>query len=174
MPRSSPEGKETLRWWIIDTELKHKRILDIGVGQGTYVKMYREVLPPATWVGIDIWEPYRTQYKLDTIYDEFYLEDVRTFDYQSAGPFDIIFAGDILEHMKKEEAVALVDRMLQSTKDLYVSIPIIYLPQKADHGNPYEEHIKPDWSHKEFTDTFPQVKKSYAGKLIGVYHLTGN
>ena len=101
-----------------------------------------------------------------------YEADVRTFDYATKGPFEIAFVGDVLEHMTKEESIALVDKLLTSVDTIFVSIPIVYMPQGADGGNPYEVHVKPDWSHEEVLETFPFIKESWAGKKIGVYKIS--
>ena len=99
------------------------------------------------------------------------MEDVRTFDYSKVGNVDICFAGDVIEHMKKEEALAMTNKLLDISDNLYLSIPIIYMPQGADEGHPYEVHVKPDWSHEEVMESFPHIKGFWGGPKIGVYHL---
>ena len=174
MPRSDYEGKEQIRKWIRDVTPTHNKILDIAVGEGTYLNLFKDLenLQGCEWYGIEIWEPWVPKYKLDEIYDHFYLEDVRTFDYSKVGQTDITFAGDVIEHMKKEEALKLVNDLLEISDNLYLSIPIIYMPQGADEGNPYEVHVKPDWSHEEVMDSFPNIKGFWGGPKIGVYHLS--
>tara|TARA_R100000231_G_scaffold123080_1_gene93263 strand:+ start:261 stop:788 length:528 start_codon:yes stop_codon:yes gene_type:complete len=173
MPRSDYEGKEQIKEWISNVNLKYNKILDIAVGEGTYLNLFKglENLKDSEWYGVEIWPAWVPKYKLDEIYDHFYLEDVRKFDYSKVGKVDIAFAGDVIEHMKKEEAIALVDKLLDVADNLYLSIPIIYMPQGADEGNPYEIHVKPDWSHTEVLGTFPHIKDSFAGNKIGVYYL---
>jgi len=173
MPRSDYEGKVQIKDWISSVNPKYNKILDIAVGEGTYLNLFKDLdnLKESEWYGVEIWPAWVPKYNLNEIYDHFYLEDVRTFDYNKVGKVDIAFAGDIIEHMKKEEAIALVDKLLDVADNLYLSIPIIYMPQGADEGNPYEVHVKPDWSHQEVLETFPQTKNSWAGRKIGVYHL---
>ena len=54
-----------------------------------------------------------------------------------------------------------------------ISIPIVYLPQGADHGNQYEIHVKPDWSDKEVLESFPNIVEHHVEGIIGVYLLKG-
>ena len=173
MPRSDYEGKDQIRTWVSNVTPKHNKILDIAVGEGTYLNLFKDQdnLRDCEWYGIEIWEPWVPKYKLNEIYDHFYLEDVRTFDYSKVGKVDICFAGDVIEHMKKEEALAMTNKLLDISDNLYLSIPIIYMPQGADEGNPYEVHVKPDWSHEEVMDSFPHIKGFWGGPKIGVYHL---
>lgn len=173
MPRSDYEGKDQIRDWISELKPKHNKILDIAVGEGTYLNLFKEQenLKGCEWYGVEVWEPWVPKYKLNEIYDHFYLEDVRTFDYSKVGNVDLTFAGDIIEHMKKEEALDLYKNLLEVSDTLIMSIPIIYMPQGPDEGNPYEVHVKPDWSHQEVLESFPEVKDCWAGRKIGVYLL---
>ena len=168
-----PEGKDQIRDWISQLKPKHNKILDIAVGEGTYLNLFKEQenLKGCEWYGVEVWEPWVPKYKLNEIYDHFYLEDVRTFDYSKVGNVDLTFAGDIIEHMKKEEALDLYKNLLEVSDTLIMSIPIIYMPQGPDEGNPYEVHVKPDWSHQEVLESFPEVKDCWAGRKIGVYLL---
>ena len=71
MPRSDYEGKDQIRKWISDVTPKHKKILDIAVGEGTYLNLFKnlENLQGCEWYGVEIWEPWVPKYKLDEIYD---------------------------------------------------------------------------------------------------------
>ena len=174
MPRSSNEGKAQIKDWVEKVNIKHKKIVDVATGQGTYKDMFGdfEVFKDCVWHGIEIWPRWIRKYNLKEKYNYLYEADVRTFDYASKGPFDVAFVGDVLEHMTKEESIALVDKLLLSVDTMFVSIPIVYMPQGADGGNPYEVHVKPDWSHTEVLETFPYIKESWAGKKIGVYKIS--
>lgn len=173
MPRSSKEGKDQIREWVNDIIPIHKKIIDIATGQGTYCDLFKnnENLRDCSWYGIEIWPRWIKKFDLTKKYDVFFEDDVRKFNYKNHGPFDIAFVGDVLEHMTKEEALNLVDILKQNVSHIFISIPIVYMPQGADGGNPYEEHIKPDWSHEEVLESFAGIKKSWAGKKIGVYKI---
>jgi hypothetical protein len=108
------------------------------------------------------------------MYDRIINQDVRTVDWKQLGPISVVIAGDVLEHMTKEAAIALVDQVLAVADTMIVSIPIRHMPQ-GEHAyeNPYEEHVKDDWSHDEVMETwshyiFKHYRKSVKSKL-GVY-----
>ena len=73
--------------------------------------------------------------------------------------------------MTKEESIAVVDNVLTYCKHVIISIPIVYMPQGAFENNPYEIHIKDDWSDEEVKSTFSYIKDSAAVSKIGVYYL---
>ena len=174
MPKSSKEGKDIIRNWLLEFNNTVSKVIDLGPGRGTYHKYYARkahILNHAYWIGIEVWEPYLKEFGLKDIYNEMYIEDVRFFNFSKIGNIDLVFAGDVLEHMTKEEAIQVVSEVLKYSKKLIISIPIIYHPQDAYEGNPFEIHIKDDWSHEEVLNTFPHIKKHHKGEAIGVYLL---
>jgi hypothetical protein len=197
MPHSKKAGKVNIVEWAeqlkAENKLVHNTALDIGPGEGAYLNWLTHKYIPGgdkfqtleqqwdinagplagnKWTGVEVWEPYIKEFKLESRYDTIINQDVRELDYDSIGPFDVAVAGDVLEHMTKEDAVKVVDNILNVATFLFISIPIIHYPQEAVHGNPYEEHIKDDWSHAEMMNTFPQIVKHHAGRRVGVYMLT--
>jgi predicted TPR repeat methyltransferase len=179
MSYSLKSGKaETLAWFQAN-QSTIKTVVDIGPGSGTYVKLIREdaqCCVDATWIGVEIWKPYIEEFKLESRYNQVLNQDVRTVDWVALGP-DVVIAGDVLEHMTKQDAVALVDRILQVSKTLIVSIPIRHMPQDEHaYPNPHEAHIKDDWSHEEVMSTWghyikDSYRKSQKSKL-GVYWMS--
>ncbi len=175
MPSSSKEGKLIIKEWLEDFSFEVNTVVDLGVGNGTYHKLFcrkNPILKHSKWIGIEIWKPYIELYNLKNVYDHIEQEDIRLVDYQKFGNIDLVFAGDVLEHMTKEEAVNLIKKLFLNSKRVIISIPIIHYPQDEVEGNPFERHIKDDWSHQEMVDTFPQIVKYWQGKTIGVYLLT--
>jgi predicted TPR repeat methyltransferase len=178
MSYSLKSGKaETLAWFTAN-ESTIDTIVDIGPGSGTYIKLIKEeagCCANATWIGVEIWEPYIEEYNLKNRYTRILNQDVRTIDWAALTP-NVVIAGDVLEHMTKEEAIILVDKILSVAKTLIVSIPIRYMPQDEHaYENPHEAHIKDDWSHEEVLATwghyvFDSYRKSQKSKL-GVYWL---
>ncbi len=164
MPFSSRVGKlETLKWFQ-DNEPHITRILDIGVGSGTYAKLLKNnnVCTGAEFIGIEAWEPYIEQFGLTSLYNQIINQDVRQISWRELGNFDVSIAGDVLEHVTKEEAISIVDQVLEISKTLIISIPVVHMPQDAYEGNPFEIHVKPDWSHEEVLSTWPTyIKNSY-------------
>ncbi len=196
MPHSKKAGKATIVEWVeqlkVQGKLTHKAALDIGVGEGAYLNCLKHKyqaggdkyqtlkqnweidagpLSEHRWTGVEVWEPYIDKFDLRTKYDTILNEDVRKLDYNKLGPFDVAVAGDVLEHMAKEDAVQVVEQILRISTYLFISIPIIHYPQEPVHGNPYEAHIKDDWSHGEMMETFPQIIEHKVGRRVGVYML---
>lgn len=174
MPRSSPEGKAQIKEWVENVQISYSKIIDVATGQGTYKNLFGDMpnLKNCQWHGIEIWPRWIKKFALKEKYDVLFEHDVRTFDYSNYGPYDIAFVGDVLEHMTKDEAISLVNILKENVNHIFISIPIVYMPQGADGGNPYEVHVKPDWSHEEVLETFTGINKSWSGKKIGVYEIS--
>ncbi len=171
MPSSSKEGKSEIVEWC--RQLSNvDNILDVGVGKGTYIhllkkkKLFRE----SSWTGIEVWTPYVENYNLKEFYNTIINEDVRKVNFDKL-KFDLIFMGDILEHMTKEEAIQLVTKLSNISTYCVISIPIVHYPQGESFNNPFEKHVKDDWSHQEVLESFPNIIKTFQGKKIGCYLL---
>lgn len=173
MPWSEPEGKDVIGGWLHPNKDSIQRVLDIGVGSGTYHNEFGQadkLLSHAKWIGIEVWEPYIDRFNLNEKYDVIINHDARSLDYSKLDRFDVVFLGDVLEHMTKDEAIALIDKVSQVSNRVIISIPIIHLPQGEAEGNPYEVHVKDDWTHEEVMQTF-KVDKFSTGRVVGVYLL---
>ena len=191
MPYSKKAGKAPIVDWIdilkSENKLVHNATLDIGVGSGTYVNWLKHrydgkgdylsnqgPLAQSKWTGVEVWKPYLSEFDLDSKYDSIINEDIRQVDYAKIGPFDVAIAGDVLEHMSKEDAITVVDKVLDVSTYLFISIPIIHYPQAEEHGNPFEAHVKDDWDHEEMMQTFPDIVDHVVGRRVGAYMLTKN
>lgn len=55
MPNSDGEGKE----WARDVikRLNPATVVDVGPGEGTYVRLARDVTPKCRWIGVEAWAP---------------------------------------------------------------------------------------------------------------------
>ncbi|WP_259780244.1 methyltransferase domain-containing protein [Aestuariispira ectoiniformans] len=151
-----------------------RRVMDVGVGSGTYHNLLAEHLPDADWIGVEVWEPYIERFDLRSLYGTLYNEDVRTLDFDEIGKLDLTLYGDILEHMTKEEAQAVMEKTLAASRLVLLSIPIVHYPQDEVEGNPYEVHVKDDWSHQEVCTSFPNVLTAFVHDHIGVYCLSAD
>lgn len=174
MPFSGRDGKNWTGKVLLqlNQHFQFKEILDIGVGAGVYSRLLRPYLPGTRWTGVEIWEPYVERFQLKEHYDQLVIEDVRVWPLPQA--YDLAFLGDVLEHMAPREAISLVVRLLHQIQLLVISIPIVYTPQDEYEGNPYEAHVKDDWSHEEVLASFPNISACYRGKELGVYLLSSN
>lgn len=178
MPGSEREGKDKTIEWINNIS-NVNRLLDIGCGKGTYsllCKNENNMLLESDWWAVEAWEPYNEKFGLSKLYNTIINEDARKLNWDSLPNFDIVFCGDVLEHMTKEESQELVNNALKKTRYLIISIPIIRSKaQGAVNGNHFETHIKRDWNHNEVMDSYPNIIDSnHKAKRIGVYLLTGN
>lgn len=173
MPHSSKVGKQETIDWVRDLQnINH--ILDIGAGSGTYYKLFSKsnLLPTANWTAVEAWEPNIELYKLKDLYNTVIQEDVRLIDWKKFKHIDLTIMGDVLEHMTKEESISVVDNVMKISRYGIISIPVKHWPQDAIGGNPFEIHVKDDWSHDEVMDTFGKYIKKFRAKKIGVYLLT--
>ena len=172
MPYSDYECKFNINLWLNPIRNEVARVLDLGVGSGTYFDYYAvryNKLSKAEWYGIEVWQPYIEQFCLEQKYTKIYNADLRKFDYSILPKIDLVFAGDVLEHMDKKSAINIVKECKKISKYLIISIPIVHYPQEAINGNPYEAHVKDDWSHQEVVDTFDGIIKYHQGSLTGAY-----
>lgn len=173
MPTSSSSGKKQIRQWIA----KHKdiaRVLDVGCGEGTYPRLLREQYPllaDAEWWGVEAWTKYIEEFNLHSLYYQIINEDARKINWTELPKIDLVIFGDVLEHMTKEESQELVNKALGISKYVVISIPIVHSPQGAYGGNPFEIHVKDNWTHQEVLDSFPHIVESSGAKKIGVYWL---
>lgn len=168
---SAKQGKQEIVQWINNDKDSISSILDIGPGQGTYFDLLSS-MKQFVWEGIEAWQPYIEKFQLEKKYNRIYNEDVRNFNWDEKF-YDLIIAGDILEHMSKEDAVTLVENCLNHSKQLIISIPVVYMPQGELENNPFEVHVKPDWSDEEVKTTWGlYIKQSVRVKMIGVYLLS--
>ena len=161
MAGSEGEGKD----WLLAHYLNiaPATVVDIGPGLGTYSNLFRPH-HRAHWTGIEIFAPYVDRFGLTSKYDEITIGDAREVDLPTA---DVYIAGDILEHMSKPDAVALIDRMKQAAKHLLISVPIIVYEQGEWGGNIHETHHY-HWAHDEMIDVL-QPAETWSGEILGAY-----
>lgn len=161
MPFSSESGKIDVKW--IMSKVANKTGLDIGCGSGTYAKLF----PKTEWSGVEVWQPYVEKYDLNTLYKSLMVQDVR--EWQPAHQYDVAIAGDVLEHMTVAEASDLVRKLKRCSRTVIISIPIGHYPQDEYDGNPYERHVKDDWSDAEAKAVFGEPTWSHVVNEIGIY-----
>ena len=166
MPYSSDCGKAHIR--RIVNKIKPKTALDIGVGAGTYAKMF----PHLEWTGVEIWGPYVEKYGLRDLYPTLHNVDAR--EWWPDQHYDVAFLGDVLEHMTAEEAYALALKVAKCSTTQIISIPIGPYPQGEYDGNPYEKHITDNWTVDEFHSVFGVSQYHVVDGGIGVFVYTSH
>ena len=174
MAGSSVNGK-TYTAAVLRTAFEAKliqRVVDVGAGCGTYLDLLGPLSPEAHWTAIEVWEPYLAEYALDERYHEVIVRDARDTSFPNLRP-DLVIFGDVIEHMHQDEAVAMVRKALSASPYVMISIPIITYPQHEIESNPFQRHIKEDWSHSEICASFPDVVVTcFVHNSIGVYLLS--
>lgn len=161
MPFSSENGKSYIK--RIFNKVPNINCLDIGCGSGTYAKMF----PNSQWDGVEVWEPYVKEYGLEGLYNNLYVKDARQWTPQR--DYDVAILGDVLEHMTVGEAKVLFDKVKRCAETVIVSIPIGLYPQREYEGNPFEAHVKDDWTDEQVKDVFGCPSWSIIDGEIGVY-----
>lgn len=165
MGTSHPES----RGWVVRKirDSRASTILDVGAGSGTYnAALKRNGYNRAKIDAIEVWQPYIDKFNLEDKYSNVYKCDVREWDDFS---YDVVIFGDILEHMTKKEALAVWEKVSQQARYAVIAIPIIHYHQGEIDNNPYEVHVKDDWSHEEVIDSFSGIVDSFQGKVVGAY-----
>jgi len=174
MPTSDAEGKG----WSLERFRRHQpnTVTDIGPGEGTYARLFRPEHEGVWWTAIEIHKPYVTKYKLKstktrTMYDEIHVEDARDSD-DHLFHRDLVIAGDVLEHMPREDAVALLQRIEQAGAwNILVSLPIVDSQQGEVDGNPHEAHVH-QWDAKDMDRVLASLGgrvESMKGGTLGVW-----
>lgn len=149
-----------------------RRVLDVGAGSGTYAKLLGPASAGARWIAVEVWAPNIVNYDLASQYHEVINGDIRDLEIAPLAP-DLVLFGDVLEHMTQEEALAVVRKALAVVPYVMISIPIVDYPQDEVEGNPFQRHVKEDWSHSEVCASFPDtVVTCFVHNSIGVYFLT--
>lgn len=164
MPTSDAEGKD----WSLARFERHQpnTVTDIGPGEGTYARLFRPAHHGLWWTAIEIHKPYIAKYKLKNTkartdgYDEIHVEDVRESEDHLLHR-DLVIAGDVLEHMPREDAVALLQRIeAAGAWNILVSLPIVDSQQGEVDGNPHEAHV-----HQWAADDMDAVLAGLGGKV---------
>lgn len=165
MPFSMKQGKNLIIDWLKKHKNDFSNVVDFGCGAGWYGTTIRSINPSAHLTGIEIWQPYLEKYKLAGIYDQVIIDDARTLPFES---IDLAIFGDVLEHMEKDEAKALFERIKAISKYIIVSIPAVEMPQGPVFGNKFESHLA-TWNWEELCDYFADFEIKEQFLQIGVF-----
>lgn len=170
MPSSNPDGKNRIAKWYKKITSDVGTVLDIGPGKGKYSMLLRPMdCTPTVWHGLEIWAPYVQTYELDGLYDEVFIGDARHWCHWS---YDLVIAGDVLEHMRELEARSLLGHIRTQAANLFVSVPLLHCDQGPYAGNPYETHVD-HWSHQQMIEELSRgpgrLREVYEGPVLGAY-----
>lgn len=150
-------------------QVQPQSVLDVGCGFGKWGYLCREYLDvfpgrpfKHEWTtridAIEFFEPYIMEHQR-FLYTNIMIGDVRDLCKQ-IDHYDLIIAGDVIEHMFKDEAEAVVETLYaKSNKLLMVNIPIgegWLHPEQ--YGNPAELH-RSEWYLEDFSAFNPEFWK---------------
>ena len=161
MPTSSWDGRRWVTDRMADTQVA--TVIDVGPGEGTYSILGRHLIWWAVWYGVEIFEPYVERFGLGEKYDHVVVADIR--DWKPELSDYLVIFGDVLEHLPKADAVALIERHKDTATEIMVSVPIVYSPQGACHGNDHEAHVH-HWEFDEMDELLPGAE-SFRGVQVG-------
>lgn len=173
MPTSDGQGKDVALGWY--QQISPAMVVDIGVGEGTYAKLMgaHQDHSKTRWTGIEAWPAYVAEFGLDKLYHQVITADARHLPWTTYRA-DLVIAGDVLEHMTRDDAKALLRRIRQGAANLIVSVPVLHLPQGAVNGNPYERHID-HWTATAMRNELEQygtVQDQWIGDVLAYFWWT--
>lgn len=163
MPESYGYFKNEVKNYIKENIPLNNKILDVGPGIGTYSNLLRGFGYKMDC--IEIWEPYIHDFNLKEKYDNVYLGSIIDFDISD---YDFIILGDVLEHLTKEDAVKLIEKIHVLGKKCLVAIPYT-MEQGEYHGNIYETHLQSDLTLEIMSERYPQLEMIYSNTQYGYF-----
>lgn len=162
MPGSSTEGKREGLEFVLGLELHH--VLDVGPGVGTWRDLLVTFFPDAHFHAIEIFEPYVKRYRLESKYEQIRVADAAdpALEFKPFEFYDLAIFGDVLEHIERERAVAMVWRL--PWRHALISLPLGEYLQGPVAGNDAEAHVE-TWTGRQVIETFHPVR-SWAGPIV--------
>lgn len=160
--------------WLINKS--SKSILDVGSGQGLPMELIKLRIKPEYTVGIDLFEPYIKDAKQKKIHDKYVIADVKKLPFKKKS-FDTVICLQVLEHLDKRDALALIRKMEQiAKKQVILATPIGEMYHPVVDNNPLQLH-KSDFLPKEFEQLGYKVTKIGLKRLFGeegIVHIVHN
>lgn len=145
--------------FVLDLVIKMqpKSILDCGIGFGKWGVLFREYLD--IWKvnkpfqervtridGVEIFSEYENS--VWKVYDNIYTGNIIDLIPElSVHKYDLLFMGDVIEHLDKEEGKNLLKEL--SYNHIIVITPLHVLKQETVYNNQYETH-KSEWRYQDF------------------------
>ena len=138
-------GKDKVCGWVLANFPGDAEILDVGACDG----VWRRLLPQ--FPAMDAVEAFWPNAARLEGYRNVFLTDIRKFEYEH---YDLIIFGDVIEHLRVEDAQTVLAYAWHRCKDMIVAVPWLY-EQGEIYGNPYERHIQDDLTPELFAERYP-------------------
>lgn len=153
--------------WIIRYHLANsKTILDIGCGDGALMSKVNSDKKYEV-VGVDLYKPYLEKAKKSGVYKRLISLDLRKLKFRNKS-FDIVLASQVIEHLSKKEARALIVKLEEIARNkVIIATPngfVKYDPFEVIDNNKLQEH-KSGWKVEEMRKLGYKVR-GQANKLI--------
>lgn len=154
---------------------KPSSVLDVGVGWGRYGALFRfalesgypDISNKSKWAikidGVEVFDDYIGDIQ-KSVYNNIHIGAIEEV-LDKIENYDVVFLGDVIEHLEKKLARAVLDRLLlASNKFVMVVTPNGSYEQHAVYGNEKEEHVS-EWGVEDFY-VYPNVKVFANKKII--------
>lgn len=158
-------------------KFKPSTIIDIGCGRGSAAWIIQTEFPtmPLDMIGYDIFPDYLKDVNASGRYRQVTCVDVRNYkSWDLFPPRTMVLAVDVLEHMEREQAIALVKQWKADGLYVVASIPNSekhwHQSPEYERKNPHEAHLF-DWTNDAVAlDLGLDLVGEFDG--VGVYHST--
>jgi hypothetical protein len=167
MPYSFSTFDEEIYEFI--NEIQPESVLDVGPGIGKIGSMasknsriYNYTM--ATIDAYEIYEKYIKQYELKWIYNIIYNENIMNIINKNNISYDMIFFGDSLEHLTKEDGLKLLEFLIPRCKYIVIKTPD-NMPQGPVDDNIYEAHLS-NWNKDDFKNLYLHKIEQHINKQI--------
>lgn len=143
--------------WEVRPADRPLRVLDVGPGWGKYATLVREYVDPAAQLAaVEAWPAYIEDHRLDRLYDLIVAGDIRDQPDTWLDGFDAVLMVDVLEHIPKDEALRVLDRI---GGWIVIATPRHFFENPPELPEP-EAHVS-HWTVADFEAT---------GRLDGYHH----
>lgn len=166
MPTSCPILKQDVRVYFEKNVNVNSRILDVGVGDGTYSKLLRDI--GYRMDGMDIWLPYVNEYKLNEKYDNLIIGNIMNYDISN---YDVIILGDVLEHLSISDSLQLMNKIERSGCMCIVAVPY-RMEQGVEYGNVYEIHKQSDLTNDIMLSRYKNLRLLFKSNVFNYGYYT--
>lgn len=147
-----------VRDYVTTYYARDAQVLDVGAGRGKY-RILLSSYPRVD--ACEVWEPTVDAERLRSLYRAVFVQNVvdlvREPWWTDNDPYDLVIMGDVLEHMTRDDAKLVLNRIIDVGSDVIVVVPFMY-PQDEEDGNVYQCHIQDDLSPELMTTEYPSLR----------------